>query len=91
MFAVGLSVGLLCAGLSGLAAYRSVRRELSRAVAESDLLRKDGEQARERLFRLLAANQSEAIRVAIGADPPDEIRRREQEDARFRASFCSSD
>ena len=90
-FATGLAVGLVCAGAAGFAAHRSIRRERDRVAADLQTVSSDAERTRERLFRLLAANQSEAVRAAIGADPPEAVARKIEEDKRFKQSFCTSD
>jgi len=90
-FVAGIAVGIGTAGAVAIYLVQFLRLEQMRAKRDTDAARQSEQQAHERVFRLLAANQSEAIRRAVGSDPTEEVLRREEEDRRFKASFQSSD
>ena len=83
-FAAGAVFGACVAGIAAGFVFRSLRADIATAAQREN-------RATERTVHLLAANQSEAIRRAVGSDSTEDVLRREEEDRRFKMSFQSSD
>lgn len=90
-FAAGAVFGAVVAGIAARSVVAKMQANLQGAQAREGRATEAAIAAQERTFRLLAANQSQAIRRAVGADSTEDIERQDEEDRRFRLSFLSSD